>query len=149
MMEINCIKQLKKKIYYLEREKRQVLEHLEILNNKLNTLNNSIQIIQEKEQLEDHNTKHFTYKTYKHKFNCRITKTVLFFLKQEPNRYFKVSEITRLVLDYGNQQHIEVTDKYCLSIRQSLKTLLNKGLVERRTNPFNSIDVEWKFLEQH
>ncbi|PID51242.1 MAG: DNA repair protein [Pasteurellales bacterium] len=144
MMNKNCINQLQTKLSQLERERKQVLQHLALLDRKITSITESIGIMQQKQEIiSSHNTPYFTYRTNKHKFKCKVTKTIMLILKQQPQRYFSTTELAKLLLEKGNQTDI-VTDEHCKSVRGALHVLRNKGMVERYQAPNNTHKITWK-----
>lgn len=59
------LSQIQAKIDRLQRERKQVLEHLTLVEDKLNKLQAAIEIMQEKALTDEYNTELYTYHSYK------------------------------------------------------------------------------------
>lgn len=57
------LNQIEKKLTELQRERKQVLQHLVLVDEKIATLHQAIDIMQAKSRLEEHNTKLYSYRT--------------------------------------------------------------------------------------
>lgn len=137
------LNQIEKKLTELQRERKQVLQHLVLVDEKIATLHQAIDIMQAKSRLEEHNTKLYSYRTHKPSFKLKLRTTLLSILKAEPNRYFGVTELTFLLLKADNQPESAFTEGHTVSVRGALKHWLEKGMVEREQR--TTIHVRWKF----
>lgn len=135
--------QIQAKIDRLQRERKQVLKHLALLDDKITTLTQSLTIMQEVQKADEFNTALFRYPTYQRLFKGKLRKHLITIMKTQPKRYFTVNELTQLALEQDKQE-INITDGHRTSVRGALKYLLNKGIVERYA--LNAIDVKWKFV---
>lgn len=95
---------------------------------------------------EEYNTAHFTYKLHQRHFKGKLRKMVLEVLKQEPNCYFTVNELIRLVLIKDGQADTPITAQHTVSMRGALKHWLDKGVVERIEK--NVVEVRWRLKQQ-
>ena len=142
MAKLVCINQIEHKIRLLEREREQVIKHLALVDDKLQKLNNALEVLQHRHSAEEYNTANFTYKLHQRHFNGKLRKMVLEVLKQEPNRYFTVNELIRLVLIKDGQTNTPITAQHTVSMRGALKHWLDKGVVERLEK--NVVEVRWR-----
>ncbi|WGE34467.1 DNA repair protein [Actinobacillus genomosp. 1] len=135
------LSQIQAKIDRLQRERKQVLEHLTLVEDKLNKLQAAIEIMQEEALTDEYNTELYTYRNYQHRFKGKLRQMVLAEMKVKPNHYFTVNELTELVLIRDKQDPI-IQPQHTVSVRGSLKHWLNKGVVERVALKAN--DVRWR-----
>lgn len=135
------LSQIQAKIDRLQRERKQVLEHLTLVEDKLNKLQAAIEIMQEEALTDEYNTELYTYRTYQHRFKGKLHQMVLAEMKVKPNHYFTVNELTELVLIRDKQDPI-IQPQHTVSVRGALKHWLNKGVVERVALKAN--DVRWR-----
>ncbi|WGE87529.1 DNA repair protein [Actinobacillus equuli subsp. haemolyticus] len=135
------LSQIQAKIDRLQRERKQVLEHLTLVEDKLNKLQAAIEVMQEEALTDEYNTELYTYRTYQHRFKGKLRQMVLAEMKVKPNHYFTVNELTELVLIRDKQDPI-IQPQHTVSVRGALKHWLNKGVVERVALKAN--DVRWR-----
>ena len=135
------LSQIQAKIDHLQRERKQVLEHLALVESKLDKLQAAIEVMQEEALTDEYNTELYTYRTYQHRFKGKLRQMVLAEMKVKPNHYFTVNELTELVLIRDKQDPI-IQPQHTVSVRGALKHWLNKDVVERIALKAN--DVRWK-----
>lgn len=135
------LSQIQAKIDRLQRERKQVLEHLALVESKLDKLQAAIEVMQSEVLTDEYNTELYTYRTYQHRFKGKLRQMVLAEMKLKPNHYFTVNELTELVLIRDKQDPI-IQPQHTVSVRGALKHWLNKGVVERIALKTN--DVRWR-----
>lgn len=135
------LSQIQAKIDRLQRERKQVLEHLALVESKLDKLQAALEVMQSEALTDEYNTELYTYRTYQHRFKGKLRKMVLAEMKVKPNHYFTVNELTELVLMRDGQEPI-IQPQHTVSVRGALKHWLNKGVVERIALKAN--DVRWR-----
>lgn len=135
------LSQIQAKIDRLQRERKQVLEHLALVESKLDKLQTAIEVMQSEALTDEYNTELYTYRTYQHRFKGKLRQMVLAEMKVKPNHYFTVNELTELVLIRDKQDPI-IQPQHTVSVRGALKHWLNKDVVERVALKAN--DVRWK-----
>ncbi|MGC6248795.1 DNA repair protein [Bisgaard Taxon 45] len=137
------LSQIQAKIDSLERERKQVIEHLALVDSKLEKLRAAIDVMNDEalSNADAYNTELYTYRTYKRSFNGKLRQLLLAELKAEPNRYFTVNELIKQVLIKCGQEPI-IQPQHTISMRGALKHWLNKGVVERIALKANN--VRWK-----
>jgi len=132
--------QIQAKIDRLQRERKQVLEHLALVESKLDKLQVAIEIMQAEALTDEYNTELYTYRTYQHRFKGKLRQMVLAEMKAQPNHEFTVNELIKLVLIRDGQAPI-IQPQHSVSVRCALKHWLNKDVVERIALKAN--DVRW------
>lgn len=137
-----CINQIESKIRLFEREREQVIKHLALVDDKLQKLRHALEVLEYRHSAEEYNTANFTYKLHKRHFKGKLRKMVIEIFKQEPNRYFTVNELIRLVLIKDGQANTPITAQHTVSMRGALKHWLDKGVVERLERSVT--DIRWK-----
>ncbi|AWX15547.1 DNA repair protein [Mergibacter septicus] len=135
------LSQIQAKIDRLQRERKQVLEHLALVESKLDKLQAAIEVMQSEALTDEYNTELYTYRTYQHRFKGKLRQMVLAEMKVKPNHYFTVNELTELVLIRDGQELI-IQQQHTVSVRGALKHWLNKDVVERIALKAN--DVRWR-----
>lgn len=134
------LSQIQAKIDRLQRERKQVLEHLALVEDKLNKLQATIEIMQEEALTDEYDTELYTQRTYQHRFKGKLRQMVLAQMKAQPNHKFTVNELIKLVL-IRDVQDPTIQPQHTLSVRGALKHWLNKDAVERVALKAN--DVRW------
>lgn len=124
------LSQIQAKIDRLQRERKQVLEHLALVESKLDKLQAAIEVMQEESLTDEYNTELYTYHSYKRHFKGKLRKMVLAEMKAQPNHEFTVNELIKLVLIRDRQDPI-VQPQHTVSVRGALKHWLNRGVIER------------------
>lgn len=135
------LSQIQAKIDRLQRERKQVLEHLTLVDSKIEKLQAAIEVMQERALTDEYSTELYAYRTYKRCFKGKLRKMVLVEMKAQPQHYFTVNELVKLVLVQDGQEPI-IQAQHTVSMRAALKHWLDKGIVERLET--NTIDVKWK-----
>ena len=118
-----------------------MLEHLALVESKLDKLQAAIEVMQSEVLTDEYNTELYTYRTYQHRFKGKLRQMVLAEMKVKPNHYFTVNELTELVLIRDKQDPI-IQPQHTVSVRGALKHWLNKDVVERIALKAN--DVRWR-----
>ncbi|MDY3124215.1 MAG: DNA repair protein [[Actinobacillus] rossii] len=124
------LSQIQAKIDRLQRERKQVLEHLALVDSKIEKLQAAIEVMQERALTDDYSTELYAYRTYKRHFKSKLRQMILLEMKAQPNHYFTVNELVKLVLIRDGQEPI-IQPQHTVSVRGALKHWLNKGVVER------------------
>lgn len=135
------LSQIQAKIDRLQRERKQVLEHLALVDSKIEKLQAAIDVMQENALTDEYSTELYAYRTYKRCFKGKLRKMVLVEMKARPQHYFTVNELVKLVLVQDGQEPI-IQPQHTVSMRAALKHWLNKGVVKRVALKANN--VRWK-----
>ena len=135
------LSQIQAKIDGLQRERKQVLEHLELVDSKIKKLQDALEVMEAKALTDEYNTELYTYRTYKHRFNGKLRQMVLAVLKAQPDHYFTVNELTEIVLIKDGQEPI-IRPQHTVSVRGALRHWLTKDVVERLE--MGVTDVKWR-----
>lgn len=133
--------QIQAKINRLQRERKQVLEHLELVDSKIKKLQDALEVMEAKALTDEYNTELYTYRTYKHRFNGKLRPMVLAVLKAQPDHYFTVNELAEIVLIKDGKEPI-IRPQHTVSVRGVLKHWLTKDVVERLE--MGVTDVKWR-----
>lgn len=135
------LSQIQAKIDRLQRERKQVLEHLSLVESNIEKLKAAIEVMQEEALTDEYDTELYTYQSHKRHFKGKLRQMILLEMKAKPNHYFTVNELIKLILIRDGQEPI-IQPQHTVSMRGALKYWLNKGVVERLEN--SVIDVRWK-----
>ena len=137
--------QIQAKIDRLQREREQVLEHITLVEDKIQTLKNALEVMETEALTDEYDTELYSYRTYKHRFNGKLRQMVLAILKTQPNHYFTVNELTELVLIKDGQVPT-ILPQHTISVRGALKHWRTKGVVERLE--MGVTDVKWRLKQK-
>lgn len=137
--------QIQAKIDRLQREREQVLEHIALVEDKIQTLKNALEVMETEALTDEYDTEIYSYRTYKHRFNGKLRQMVLAILKTQPNHYFTVNELTELVLIKDGQVPT-ILPQHTISVRGALKHWRTKGVVERLE--MGVTDVKWRLKQK-
>ena len=137
--------QIQAKIDRLQRKREQVLEHIALVEDKIQTLKNALEVMETEALTDEYDTKLYSYRTYKHRFNGKLRQMVLAILKTQPNHYFTVNELTELVLIKDGQVPT-ILPQHTISVRGALKHWRTKGVVERLE--MGVTDVKWRLKQK-
>ncbi|WP_301099447.1 DNA repair protein [Otariodibacter sp.] len=135
------LSQIQAKIDRLQRERKQVLEHLSLVESNIEKLKAAIEVMQEEALTDEYDTELYTYQSHKRHFKGKLRQMILLEMKAKPNHYFTVNELIKLILIRDGQEPI-IQPQHTVSMRGALKYWLNKGVVERLEN--SVIDIRWK-----
>lgn len=83
--------QIQAKIDRLQRERTQVLEHLELVERKIQKLNDALEVMEDEALTDEYDTELYSYRTYKRRFKGKLRQLFLAELKAESDRYFTVN----------------------------------------------------------
>ncbi|AHG80561.1 ATPase involved in DNA repair [Mannheimia varigena USDA-ARS-USMARC-1388] len=139
------LSQIQAKIDRLQRERKQVLEHLALVDSKIEKLQTAIEVMQERALTDDYSTELYAYRTYKHHFKSKLRQMILLEMKAQPNHYFTVNELVKLVLIRDGQEPI-IQPQHTVSVRGALKHWLDKGFVMRIEIKKNNMQWKWKSI---
>ena len=137
--------QIQAKIDRLQREREQVLEHIALVEDKIQTLKNALEVMETEALTDEYDTELYSYRTYKHRLNGKLRQMVLAILKTQPNHYFTVNELTELVLIKDGQVPT-ILPQHTISVRGALKHWRTKGVVERLE--MGVTDVKWRLKQK-
>ena len=76
--------QIQAKIDRLQRERKQVLEHLELVDNKIKKLQDALEVMEAEALTNKYDTELYTYRTYKHRFNGKLRQMVQRYSRLNP-----------------------------------------------------------------
>ena len=135
---------LDKKLKELEFERKQVREHLSLLDDKIQTLRKAIQIMEtENQDITEYDTAQFQYRTRRRRFSANSATLIIRLLKTDPNRYWRVEEITKEILMADNQPDTPVNRTYIKNVHAAMNRLLKKGVVERQSDKAHKVAL-WR-----
>ncbi len=110
------LNQIQAKIDRLQRERKQVLEHLALVESKLDKLQVAIEVMQSEALTDEYDTELYTYQTHKRHFKGKLRQMVLAEMKAQPNHEFTVNELIKLVLIRDKQEPI-IQPQHTVSVR--------------------------------
>ncbi|HDR1844736.1 TPA: hypothetical protein QB600_001366 [Pasteurella multocida] len=135
---------LDKKLKELEFERKQVQQHLALIDDKIYILRKAIQIMESGNQdITAYDTPHYQYRTRRRRFTTNSATLIIRLLKTEPSRYWRVEEITKAILIADNQPNTPVNRTYIKNVHAAMDRLLKKGVVERESDKAHKVAL-WK-----
>lgn len=90
------------KIKRLENERKQVMAHLHLLDDNIETLAKSLDILQSEQNMTAYDTDSFSYRPKLRVFVGKPKSYLLTIFKNEPNRAFTTLELTEKVMKLDN-----------------------------------------------
>ncbi|MDH2927318.1 hypothetical protein [Lonepinella koalarum] len=140
--------QIKQKIAQFEREKEQVLAHLELVERRIKWLKQALDVMDvDSKDIQQFDTEHFQYRVYRKQFNGKITQLIQKVMKAEPERYWRVLELTEAVLIADKQPNTAISEYHTKNIGTALIRLVKKGLIEKIVVKKHKI-IQWKWIEK-
>ncbi|PJG84829.1 MULTISPECIES: hypothetical protein [Pseudomonadota] len=140
--------QIKQKIAQFEREKEQVLAHLDLVERRILLLQQALVAMDVKpNDIQQYDTEHYQYRVYRKQFNGKITQLIQRVMKSEPERYWRVLELAEAVLIIDKQPNTPVSKYHLNNIGNAMTRLVNKGIVERIVVKKHKI-IQWKWKQK-
>ncbi|SUB34256.1 DNA repair ATPase [[Pasteurella] mairii] len=93
----------------------------------------------ENQDITEYNTAQFQYRTRCRRFSANSATLIICLLKTEPNRYWRVEEITKEILIADNQPNTPVNRAYIKNVHAAMNRLLKKGIVERQSDKAHKV----------
>ncbi|PJG82326.1 hypothetical protein [Caviibacterium pharyngocola] len=140
--------QIKQKIAQFEREKEQVLAHLDLVERRILLLQQALVAMDVKpNDIQQYDTEHYQYRVYRKQFNGKITQLIQRVMKSEPERYWRALELAESVLIIDKQPNTPVSKYHLNNIGNAMTRLVNKGIVERIVVKKHKI-IQWKWKQK-
>lgn len=140
--------QIKQKIAQFEREKEQVLAHLELVERRIKWLEQALEVMEvDSKAIQQFDTEHFQYRVYRKQFNGKITQLIQKVMKAEPERYWRTLELTEAVLIADRQPNISISEFHTKNVATAMTRLVKKGVVERIVVKKHKI-IQWKWIQK-
>ncbi|KMK50993.1 hypothetical protein RO21_08850 [[Actinobacillus] muris] len=134
---------LDQKLKHLEFERKQVLEHLALLNVKIATVQKAIALMKTEEDIARYNTENFTYRQRHKLFKGKIRRYLVQILRNESSKGFTVAELTQRIFDIEGNQNIP-TEKHQGSVRKQLNAFYQRDWVIRTQISRREVYWQWK-----
>ncbi|AIK90341.1 hypothetical protein Q7306_08635 [Glaesserella parasuis] len=140
--------QIKQKIAQFEREKEQVLAHLDLVERRIKWLERALEAMEvDSKEIQQFDTEHFQYRVYRKQFNGKITQLIQKVMKAEPERYWRALELAEAVLIADKQPNTPISKYHTNNIGNAMTRLVNKGVVERIVVKEHKI-IQWKWIQK-
>ncbi|KGQ38748.1 hypothetical protein JP35_07915 [Gallibacterium anatis] len=137
--------QIKQKIAQFEREKEQVLAHLDLVERRIKWLERALEVMEvDSKEIQQFDTEHFQYRVYRKQFNGKISQLIQQVMKAEPERYWRTLELAEAILIADKQPNTPVSDYHTKNVEGAMRRLVNKGFVERIVVKKHKI-IQWKW----
>ncbi|URL01037.1 hypothetical protein L4F91_05620 [Avibacterium sp. 20-126] len=131
---------LKEKLKELEFERKQVLQHLALVDEKIATLNRAIEITLAENDPSVFDTENFVYRRRFKLFKGQIRKHILQMMRDNPETPFTIAEITQRLFVIENNNDTP-SEKHRDSVRKQLNKFYGDGLITR--TQVSRRDVYW------
>ena len=77
------LSQIQAKVDRLQRERKQVLEHLELVDSKIKKLQDALEVMEAEALTNEYDTEVYSYRTYKRRFKGKLRQLLLAELKAD------------------------------------------------------------------
>ncbi|MFD1806996.1 hypothetical protein ACFSAV_11555 [Pasteurella oralis] len=136
------IRQLRKELKALAFEKKQILEHLNIVNTKIDSLNKSLNLMLEQKAIEEYNTPNYTYRKGVRLFSIKITHNLMKIMKSEA-RSFTIAELTLRLFEIEDNPSAPA-EKHYDAVRKRMNKLYAQGFITRTEISRRIVKWQWK-----
>ncbi|OOH87189.1 hypothetical protein BMT54_10325 [Pasteurellaceae bacterium 15-036681] len=131
------------KLKSLEFERKQVLQHLALIDDKIATLNRAIEISLAENDVAVFNTENFVYRRRFRLFKGRIRKHILQMMRENPEKAFTIAEITQRLFVIENNNDTP-SEKHRDSVRKQLNEFHSRGWITRTQINHKEVYWQWK-----
>ena len=130
------------KIKRLESERAQVMAHLHLLDDNIETLSKSLDILQSEQDITAHDTENFNYRPKLRVFVGKPKSYLLTIFKNEPNKAFTTLELTGYVMKLDSMDGLP-QDKHVKAVKSVLYKLQKDGVVVKSKDGNGQIMWQW------
>ena len=130
------------KIKRLESERAQVMAHLHLLDDNIETLSKSLDILQSEQDITAHDTENFNYRPKLRVFVGKPKSYLLTIFKNEPNKAFTTLELTGCVIKLDSMDGLP-QDKHVKAVKSVLYKLQKDGVVVKSKDGNGQIVWQW------
>ena len=130
------------KIKRLESERAQVMAHLHLLDDNIETLSKSLDILQSEQDITAHDTENFNYRPKLRVFVGKPKSYLLTIFKNEPNKAFTTLELTGYVMKLDSMDGLP-QDKHVKAVKSVLYKLQKDGVVVKSKDSNGQIVWRW------
>ena len=131
------------KIKRLENERQQVMAHLHLLDDNIETLSKSLDILQSnQDDMTAFDTENFSYRPKLRVFVGKPKSYLLTIFKNEPTKVFTTLELTEKVMELDNMDGLP-QDKHIKAVKSVLYKLQKDGVVVKSKDSDGQIVWQW------
>lgn len=130
------------KIKRLESERKQVMAHLHLLDDNIEILSKSLDILQSEQDMTAFDTENFSYRPKLRVFVGKPKSNLLTIFKKEPNKAFTTLELTGCVMKLDNMDGLP-QDKHVKAVKFVLYKLQKDGVVVKSKDCNGQIVWRW------
>ncbi len=130
------------KIKRLESDRAQVMAHLHLLDDNIETLTKSLDILQSEQDMTAHNTENFSYRPKLRVFVGKPKSYLLTIFKNEPNKVFTTLELTGCVMKLDSMDGLP-QNKHVKAVKSVLYKLKKDGVVVKSKDSNGRIVWQW------
>lgn len=131
------------KIKRLENERKQVMAHLHLLDDNIETLSKSLDILQSnQDDMTAFDTENFSYRPKLRVFVGKPKSYLLTIFKNEPNKAFTTLELTGCVMKLDGMDGLP-QDKHVKAVKSVLYKLQKDGVVVKSKDSNGQIVWQW------
>ncbi|OOF50695.1 hypothetical protein [Rodentibacter trehalosifermentans] len=134
---------LDQKLKDLEFERKQVLEHLTLLDVKITTVQKAIALMKAEEDITRYNTENFTYRQKRKLFKGKIRKYLVQILRNKPNKGFTIADLTQRIFEIEQNQDTP-TEKHLDSVRKQLNEFYQRNWLTRTQISRREVLWQWR-----
>lgn len=131
------------KIKRLESERKQVMAHLHLLDDNIETLSKSLNILAtSQDDMTAYDTETFSYRPKLRVFVGKPKSYLLTIFKNEPTKVFTTLELTEKVMELDNMDGLP-QDKHIKAVKSVLYKLQEDGVVVKSKDSDGQIVWQW------
>ncbi len=128
----------------LSREKEEITALLEHINQNIETLKSTLNIIQiNKHDISKYSTENYTYNTNKRQFKGKLNNIVISILKENPTKQYRVLEIVTESFKREGNFNVKITNSHFCSVSNILHKLLEKDIVIKTKLGHKKVFWQW------
>ena len=136
------------KIKRLENERKQVMAHLHLLDDNIETLSKSLNILAtSQDDMTAYDTETFSYRPKLRVFVGKPKSYLLTIFKNEPTKVFTTLELTEKVMELDNMDGLP-QDKHIKAVKSVLYKLQKDGVVVKSKDSDGQIVWQWGELTE-
>lgn len=130
------------KIKRLENERKQVMAHLHLLDDNIEILSKSLDILQSEQNMTVHDTENFSYRPKLRVFVGKPKSYLLTIFKANPKTGFTTLELTGWVMKLDSMDGLP-QDKHVKAVKSVLYKLQKDGVVVKSKDSKGQIVWQW------
>ncbi|WGE57304.1 hypothetical protein [Actinobacillus equuli] len=133
---------LDKKLKALEFERKQVLQHLALLDADISTIQRAMALMKTDNDITCYNTDNFIYRRRFRLFKGKVRKYLVQILQNEQDKGFTIAELTQRIFEMEQNTDMP-SSKHLDSVRKQLNVFLQREWVTRTQVGLREVYWRW------